>query len=77
MLPKEPKQLTTFAVDWSGAAKGARHRIWMAEAREGELIGLENGRTRAEVATVLIERRGIDRNLVVGFDFAFSFPLCT
>jgi hypothetical protein len=66
--------LTCIAVDWSGALVGAHRRIWLAEARAGQLIRLENGRTAAELALELIETSARITPLVVGLDFAFSFP---
>jgi hypothetical protein len=63
------------AVDWSGAAHGAATHIWSAHVRRGRLIGVENGRERAEVVDDLIERRrSFPDGLCVGLDFAFSFP---
>jgi hypothetical protein len=62
------------AVDWSGARVGAHRRIWLAESRNGQLIRLENGRTAAELALELIETAARVKPLVVGLDFAFSFP---
>lgn len=63
-----------FAIDWSGRASGERHRIWLAQAREGRLVRLESGRTRRELVDHLVGTgRSVDR-MVVGLDFAFSFP---
>jgi hypothetical protein len=64
--------LRCVAVDWSGRSTGAGEFIWLAEACDGELVFLENGRSPAEVVDWLIDARGDD--LVVGLDFAFSFP---
>lgn len=58
------------AVDWSGRRSGAERFIWIAEAVDGRLTFLENGRTRAEAVEWLLRRRPD----VVGLDFAFSFP---
>lgn len=63
-----------IAVDWSGAKSGARSKIWLAEVRDGRLIRLESGRDRREVVTHLIEDAKQDPDVVVGLDFAFSFP---
>jgi hypothetical protein len=62
------------AVDWSGRARGAEQFIWIAEARDGELVFLENGRTRAQAITWVIAAAAADPGLVAGFDFAFSLP---
>jgi hypothetical protein len=64
----------TVAVDWSGAKKGAARRIWLAEVRRGELVRLESGRDRDALADHLVEIAERDSDLVVGLDFAFSFP---
>ena len=40
----------------------------------GELVDLEAGRTRSEVAEHLIDRVEHDPALIVGFDFSFSLP---
>ncbi len=63
-----------IAVDWSGAKSGARSRIWLAEVRDGTLMRLESGRDRRELVTHLINDAKKDPDLVVGLDFAFSFP---
>jgi hypothetical protein len=63
------------AVDWYGAAKGASKHIWLAHVRDGELVELRNGRSRAEVVGDLMALRDLcPDGLVVGLDFAFSFP---
>lgn len=63
-----------IAVDWSGVASGGHETIWMAEARNGKLISLENGRSRADLTDHLIAIAAADPNIVVGLDFAFAFP---
>lgn len=63
-----------LAIDWSGAKSGARRKIWLAEARNGELLRLENGRNRGEVADHLLKELTRDSRLLVGLDFAFSLP---
>jgi hypothetical protein len=62
------------AVDWSGRAKGAAESLWRAEVRDGKLTELRNGRDRDELIAKLIELAGKDPRMVVGLDFAFSFP---
>jgi hypothetical protein len=62
------------AVDWSGKLKRAEESLWLAEVREGELVRLANGRTRDEVVAYLIHLAAEDPHMVVGLDFAFSFP---
>ena len=63
-----------IAVDWSGAKTGAKSKIWLAEVCGGRLTRLESGRDRDEVIAYLIEVGSADPDLVVGLDFAFSFP---
>ena len=64
-----------IAVDWSGAAKTSAQKkgIWIAEAVNGELLHLESGCTRDEVIDILVKEIQ-SRNVVIGLDFAFSFP---
>jgi hypothetical protein len=64
------------AVDWSGSASPSAERraIWLAEALDGELVRLENGRTREEVADHVLALATTDPELVVGFDFSFALP---
>ena len=64
----------TIAVDWSGRAKGERRAIWLGEARGDELVRLEDGRSRDDIATHLIALAEDDPSMVVGFDFSFSLP---
>lgn len=63
-----------IAIDWSGAKSGARSRIWLAEVRDGCLTRLESGRDRGEVVNHVIDDASADPDVVVGLDFAFSFP---
>lgn len=63
-----------IAVDWSGAQRGVRSKIWLAEVRGGRLMRLEPGRDRLEVVRHLIEDANADPDVVIGLDFAFSFP---
>ena len=62
------------AVDWSGAKTGAQHKIWLAEVCGGRLRRLESGRNRCELVEHLIDEADRDPEVVVGLDFAFSFP---
>jgi hypothetical protein len=64
----------TIAIDWSGAVTGAAKKIWLAEARAGDIIRLESGRTRAQITQHLIELADADPHIAVGLDFAFSMP---
>ena len=63
-----------IAVDWSGARTGERRAIWLAEAVDGRLVRLEDGRTREEVVAHLLEEAARDPDLVAGLDFPFSLP---
>jgi hypothetical protein len=61
-----------IAIDWSGRQQGAAETIWLAHARDGKLLSLENGCDRAGVVEAAIALAGPEA--VVGLDFAFSFP---
>lgn len=63
-----------IAVDWSGALAGARRTIWLAEAGARGLVRLECGRDREATVAHLVEIAEREPALVVGLDFAFSFP---
>jgi hypothetical protein len=67
---------TVVAVDWSGAASatGQRARLWLAVVRNGRLSTLRAGLTRSEAVALLRGMAEEDPSLVVGLDFAFSFP---
>ena len=62
------------AVDWSGRAKGAAETIWLARVEGGQLRELENGLDRDGLVQRVIQMADDDPRLVVGLDFAFSFP---
>jgi len=65
--------MRVIAVDWSGNAITGRNHIWLAEAcTRDHLVRLECGRDRAELGAHLLSLPPDD--LVIGFDFAFSFP---
>ena len=60
------------AVDWSGARRGLRKHLWVAEAcAPGRLVRLEPLASRFALADELGSRPEI---AAVGLDFAFSFP---
>ncbi|MGN6558530.1 MAG: hypothetical protein ACTHLH_11050 [Solirubrobacterales bacterium] len=63
------------AVDWSGKTKGAAESLWRAEVRGGRLTELRNGLSRDELIAGLIELADEECHMVVGIDFAFSFPM--
>jgi hypothetical protein len=71
-MPLETPRI--LAIDWSGRKKHAERTIWIAEARNDDLVSLECGRDREQVATLLLKQRQASRHLIVGLDFAFSFP---
>jgi hypothetical protein len=62
------------AVDWSGRDRGAAESIWLAEVCDGALTRLENGRSRPSLVEHVIRLADNDPEIIVGFDFAFSFP---
>ncbi len=67
--------MRVIAIDWSGAKLHAHKKIWLAEAAPGgELLRLETGRGRDEVAAHLIEEATRGDEMVVGLDLAFSLP---
>jgi hypothetical protein len=70
-MKTSPKRF--LAIDWSGRepAAGQRRHIYIASWCDGA-ITLENGYTRDEVCDLLLTQKASD--LVVGLDFAFSFP---
>lgn len=74
MSARTDPDLACIAVDWSGALHGSRRKIWLAEARGGRVLRLEDGRSRSEVIACLIELARAETRLVVGLDFAFAFP---
>ena len=63
-----------LAIDWSGAATGAARTIWLAETGAGALARLERGRDRRAIVDHVVETARRRSSLVVGLDFAFSFP---
>lgn len=62
-------------MDWSGGktAGGQRKKIWIADWREGD-VALTSGRTREETTEHLIAAARETPDMVVGLDFAFSYP---
>lgn len=64
---------TVIAVDWSGRAKGAAEAIWLAEVEGSKIIDLRSGATREQLVAELCARSP-EVPLIVGLDFAFSFP---
>jgi hypothetical protein len=64
-----------IAIDWSGrSGRVQRRTLWLAETTDGQLVRLENGRTRAEIVEALVAEKQHDPRLIVGLDFAFSLP---
>lgn len=70
----DDRAMRIVAVDWSGKLRGAAESLWRAEVRDGKLTELSNGLERDELIAELIELAGEDPRMVVGLDFAFSFP---
>lgn len=69
-----PHLSRVIAVDWSGRKDRPDRAIWLAEIRGDEVIRLENGRDRSQMTRHLVDELRRDENLIVGLDFAFSFP---
>ena len=66
--------MTRFvAIDWSGRQTREGEFIWVAEARDDELLHLENGFSREQAIAWLIDAAR-DGELVAGLDFSFSLP---
>ena len=65
------RDVRAIAVDWSGARERVRHSLQIAAAPPLRLLG---GSTRTEAAELLVREAERDPELVVGLDFAFSFP---
>lgn len=63
-----------MAVDWSGARRHPDRRIWLAEAAGDQLLRLEDGRDRQALTAHLIDESARDPEMIVGLEFAFSFP---
>jgi hypothetical protein len=61
-----------LAVDWSGDARGARHRIRVAEARPGRLLEVRGGLDREGIGDLLHALRRGPGTAVVGMDFSFG-----
>ncbi|HEX4489730.1 MAG TPA: DUF429 domain-containing protein [Acidimicrobiia bacterium] len=62
-----------IAIDWSGdrTPRGQQARIVAATVRDGRVVEVRGGRTRAEVFDAL---RDVNRPALVGLDFSFSVP---
>ena len=63
-----------LAVDWSGDRSRSHRKIWLAEAVGDQIVRLENGRDREGIVAWLVSEARTAPNVVVGLDFAFSFP---
>jgi SAM-dependent methyltransferase len=63
-----------IAVDWSGARTGGGRRIWLAEVTGDELGAFQNRWNVESLLAWLTTRAERDPSLVLGLDFAFSFP---
>jgi len=63
-----------IAIDWSGDASSSAKKSWLAEVVGGEVVRLEAGRDRQAMARHLVELSILDQHVIVGLDFAFSFP---
>jgi hypothetical protein len=65
-----------IGIDWSGAASAAAQRraIWTARVKDGVLVSLTDGFTRAEAIAALTRHITAHPETVVGLDFSFSLP---
>ena len=66
--------MRVLAIDWSGKLKRAEEFLWLADVHDGKLVDLRNGLTREQLISRVIETAKEGPEIVVGFDFAFSFP---
>lgn len=68
--------LRVIAIDWSGNKNLSQQKkkIWLAEADGKSLIRLSNGLSREKLIDDLVDSIKPNAQVVVGFDFAFSFP---
>jgi len=67
--------MRVIAVDWSGSNRQAHRKIWLAEvAGDQQLVDLRNGWSRESLTEHLIAEAARDPKMIVGLDFAFSFP---
>lgn len=73
MSDSGPREARAIAVDWSGDRRAPQRRIWVAEARRGELLSLTGGLDR-EAAVAHVVALAAAGPVVAGFDFAFSWP---
>ena len=63
-----------LAIDWSGALRSSRKKIWLAEVSGDRLVRLQCGRDRSEIIHHVIEHSKKTPQMIVGLDFAFSCP---
>lgn len=67
--------MRVVAVDWSGAAGTRLRSLWVGTAEDGRLLGLEPVPSRRQAVDGLVAAADdAGGRLVVGLDFAFSFP---
>ena len=68
--------MRVIAVDWSGNRAQAHKYLWLAEVqRGGDVLRLEAGRNRPELAEHLVQIvREAREPLTIGLDFGFSYP---
>jgi hypothetical protein len=66
--------MRVIAIDWSGAKRGVRKKIWTAEFADGEPVAPYAGCSRDEIVQHLVEVARSPEPVFVGLDFAFSYP---
>lgn len=66
--------MRVIAVDWSGDKGGGANTIWLAEAVDGQIVRLENGRSRKQLVDHLIKIATTESQVIAGLDFAFGMP---
>ena len=67
-------RVRVIAIDWSGDRKNAHKKIWLGEVVAGQLRRLESGWNQEGIAGHLLNLAEQNLKMVIGLDFAFSFP---
>jgi hypothetical protein len=65
---------SVLGIDWSGDLRTAHRKIWLCEVGARGVVRLERGRSRETLVAHLVEAYAGRSAVVIGFDFAFSFP---
>lgn len=76
MSTQRSDDLRVIAIDWSGAQAPSvqKKKIWLAEIQNGAMSRLQGCWTRESLIVHLLSLGEVSHDLIVGLDFAFSFP---